>query len=541
MRESRPVMIVGAGPTGMTAAMELSRFGIPVRLVDRYKVPPDTSRALGVQSRTLELFFQRGLSEEMVRLGNRGFSTTIYGKGKALGSIDLEHLDSRFNFILLLAQSETERIFRAQLARQGVAIERETEMIAFSQAEQQGETSGVQVTLHKPDGSLEEVESSYLIDAEGAHSTVRHTLGLQFKGKPLPDTYALADLHLEGEIPEDQLSIFLSENGLLAVFPMGGHRFRIIATEKEEVASDAPEPDIPYMQTKWVQEAHIPVRLYDLKWSSRYRINSRRLEQLQQQRIFFGGDAAHVHSPAGGQGMNTGIQDMINLGWKLALVHKRIAKPELLHTYQAERLPIISTVVSTTERATDIVESDSPLVHTLIAHALPMALSLEAIQKKGAGTVSELQLNYRNSSLTIKSGASGALKAGDRVPDLRVGGHTLGDTLLSLLDPNRFTLYCLGDEAGTASLRPWADDWSVQSIAPPADATDAQIFMHPSVTVFGSSSVLMAIYSGCLQQATPRRCKNGALTGLRKTSSAHGAYVSLASRILFRSFARECN
>ena len=183
MPETNPVLIVGAGPTGMTAAMELSRLGIPVRIVDRIAEFSNTSRALAVQARTLELFEQRGLAAEMLRIGNQGQATTIYGDGKQLGKLDLSLIDSRFNYILLIAQSETERLLREQLARQSVVIERSTELIAFSQSESSKPgADAVTAVLRKEDGSLEVVQAAYLISAEGAHSTVRHTLDLDFKG-----------------------------------------------------------------------------------------------------------------------------------------------------------------------------------------------------------------------------------------------------------------------------------------------------------------------------------------------------------------------
>ncbi len=493
MHEKRPVMIVGAGPTGLTAAMELSRFKIPVRLVDRYKEPSNTSRALAVQSRTLELFFQRGLTDEMLRLGNKGLFTTIYGNGKKLGSVDLKYIDSRFNYVLLLAQSETERILREQLARQGVNVERETEMVAFSQDEGRG-AGGVRVALRKADGSLEEVEAAYLIDSEGAHSTVRHTLNVPFKGKSLQHSYALADLHLEGDVPENQLSVFLSENGLLAAFPMGNHRFRVIATEKDEVALDAPDPDLAYMHELFRRGSHIPVRFYDMVWSSRFRINSRMIGCLKAQRIFFGGDSAHVHSPAGGQGMNTGIQDMINLGWKLALVYKGVAKPKLLDTYDPERMPIIRSLVSTTETATDLFNADSSFVQNLMTHALPIALSFQAVQKKGAGIVSELRGNYRDSPLTVPHDGSGGLRSGDRAPDIRVGGHGSGDTLLSLLDPSRFTLFMVEDAPNLDELPQWAEGWNVKRISAPSELEDANTFR----AALGSSRWLLVRPDGYL-------------------------------------------
>ncbi len=471
MQETRPVLVAGAGPTGMTAAMELARFGVPVRIIDKYKEPSNTSRALAVQSRTLEFFAQRGLSEEMVRLGNKGEATTLYADGKALGRVDFGAIPSRFNYILLLAQSETERILREHLHRRGVSIECETELIAFAQPE----SSGVRAIVRKPNGSLEEIDAAYLIAAEGAHSVVRHTLNLPFKGKSLEHSYALADLYVDGALPESELSIFLGKTGLLAVFAMGSKRFRVIATEQQEAGRDAPDPDLPYMQQLYDRGAHIPARFRDLVWSSRFRINSRMLDRLQEKNVFFGGDSAHIHSPAGGQGMNTGIGDMVNLAWKLALLYRGEAKRDLLETYQAERLPVIQRIVSTTETATDAFNTDHPALLSLIRHALPIALHFEAARTKGAGLVSELEANYRKSKLSLGRAHGGSLQPGDRIEDLRVMTETRGPAfLLDLLEPSRFTLLVSGKDDGDLlnAVSPWSRRVTVRKIAPAGESSD---------------------------------------------------------------------
>lgn len=443
MKQSLPVLVAGAGPTGMTAAMELSRMGVPVRIIDKAAKFSDSSRALAVQARTLELFQQRGLTAEMLRIGNRALGTSIYGRGKLLASLDLTLIPSPYNCILLIAQSETERLLREHLARQGVAIEKQAELIAVAQSE--SADAPVTAVLRKSGGSLEEVRAAYLIAAEGAHSSVRHTLGLEFGGKPLPHAYALADVHMEGGLAEDQLSIFLAEEGLLAAFPMGHGRFRIIATEQQP-AGDAPDPSLEEMQRLYNGGSAIPARLHDMVWSSRFRINSRMLHRLRVGRIFFGGDSAHVHSPAGGQGMNTGIQDMINLGWKLALVHQGRAAPELLDTYEQERLPVIRGIVSRTEGATDIFDSESRWTQMLLSHAIPLLLGSDTVQRAGASKLSQVEANYRKSPLSEGRGGK-AVEAGDRVPPLTVStpddAPEAAVSILDLLDPSRFTLLTL--------------------------------------------------------------------------------------------------
>lgn len=509
MSETKPVLIVGAGPTGMTAALELSRFGVPVRIVDKLLEPSTTSRALAVQARTLELFEQRGLIQEMLQIGNPATAATIYGNGKCLGKVHLGEIKSRYNYILLISQGETERILREQLARQGISIERGTEMINFSQLESSSESGlndGVKAVLRNSVGSLEELEAAYLISAEGSHSTVRRTLNLEFQGKSHKQSYTLADLHLDGDIPDDELSIFTAAHGFLGVFPMGNRHFRFIATDPEKHEKTDDEPTLEELQAIYDEDSHIPARLRDMTWSSRFRINSRMLHTLRERRIFFGGDAAHVHSPAGGQGMNTGIQDMIDLIWKLAMVWQGKATPELLNTYEEERLSIIRTVVSKTEAATDALNSDSPIVHQLIAHIAPVLLNTHFVQQLSTGLISEVAANYRASPLSQTYHARGDLQAGDRVPDRDVLVWNLdsaGDTqprkahLYEILDPSRFTLLVAGGESTSdlpptwkEQLSPWDGFLKLQRIAPAPNQPEAKVQFDRS---FGSGQSLVLV------------------------------------------------
>ena len=492
MSETRPILIVGAGPVGMTAAMELSRFGIPVRLVDKLPAPATTSRAIAVHARTLELMTPRGPGREMVQAGNRAVAVTLYGDGKHLGRIDLALIRSRYNFVLLLSQAETERLLREQLARQGVAVERGTEMIAFAQLEPNphaGQRGGVRAVLRNDRGVLEEVEAAYVVCTEGAHSTVRHTVGLPFDGRSLSESYVLADLHVDGDLPDDELTIFTTAHGFLAAFPLGNRRFRLIITDPEKHGRDAPEPTLAEVQRLYDADTHVPARLHDVVWSSRFWINSRMIRTLRAGNIFFGGDSAHVHSPAGGQGMNTGIQDMVNLGWKLALVWQGKAAPELLDTYEQDRLPVIHDVVTRTETATDVINSRNALVHGLVTHLAPVFLGRQFVQGVGTGVISEVAAHYRASPLSHTEQAHGKLRAGDRVPDVEVlaeaddgDGTRQASSLHACFDPSRFTLLVAngGNVAGLReSLRPWeglVDTRRIASADPDAAGSFSDLF-----------------------------------------------------------------
>ena len=452
LSEIKPVLIVGAGPTGMTAAMELARLGVPVRLIDKKAVPDTTSRAIGIQARTLELFEQRGLTDEMLRLGNRSLAASIYGDGKRVLRLDYRHVDSRYDYILFLSQAETERVLREQLARENITVERPVEMIALARKESgshPGTSGGVTATLRHADGTLEEVEAAYLISAEGAHSTVRSSLGLEFSGKSLSEDYALGDLHVEGDLPATDLHIFSSKYGFMGMFPMGGGHFRLIASNPLSKPSKDTEPSLEELQKMYDMRSHIPVKFHELTWSSWFRINSRMIDHLQQGRIFLGGDSAHIHSPAAAQGMNSGIQDMINLGWKLAFVMQGTASPKLLGTYSEDRIPVIRNVLAKTEGLTEVIGAENPVFRTLFEHVAPMVVGTDFVQENSASRMSQVALNYRMSTLSETHGHHGRLRAGDRVPDmtLRVmnpeGSAEQAPRearLFSLLNPSRFTL-----------------------------------------------------------------------------------------------------
>jgi 2-polyprenyl-6-methoxyphenol hydroxylase-like FAD-dependent oxidoreductase len=448
------VLIVGAGPTGLTAAVELSRLGVDVRIVDRSPQRSLTSRALGIQARTVELLRVRGVGDELVRLGNPARATTLYSGGDKLASIELHRMPSEFNYLLLLAQSDTERLLTEQLNRQGVKVERGVELTALTR-----HRDTVSAVLRSGDGTEETVDASYLIAADGSHSVIRKTLGLPFVGRSLTHDYVLGDLHLAGDAPQDQLSIFLAHNGFLAVFPMGDGRFRFMATDPDGITGETGDPTLDDIQRLYDRTAHLPAQLYNLNWSSRFRINSRHMSTLREGRVFFGGDSAHVHSPAGGQGMNAGIQDMINLSWKLAMVINGQARDELLDTYQSDRLPVIRQLVQMTERATRAFNSTNPLVHAAVTRLAPIVLARSRVQEKAAPRLGQIAASYRKCPIAKGGGRIGSLHAGDRMPDLRVDAYRLYD----LLDLSTLTLVVTGSTVPEAYL-PWRDAIALRQV-----------------------------------------------------------------------------
>ena len=436
-----PVLIAGAGPTGLTAALELSRLGVEVRIVDRAAEPAPQSRALAVQARTLELLRVRGVAQAMVPLGNRARGAALHAAARKIAELDFDRMPSEFNYILMLPQSETERILTEQLERQGVKVERGVEVTAVRDS-----GPDAMVTMRMPGGTTESVRASYVIAADGPHSALRKAIGLDFPGRTLPHDYLLADLRVDGDLAQDQLSIFLARNGFVAVFPMGGGRFRLMATDPDGIVGGEDNPAVGQIQQLVARTVHIPMRLHSMNWSSRFRINSRHMRSLRAGRVFFGGDAAHVHSPAGGQGMNLGIQDMINLSWKLAMVLDGRAKPELLETYSSERLPVIRKLIGFTEIGTRVFNSTNPIVHEARIRIAPRALARDRIQNVAASMLGQLSAGYRGGVLSEGAGDGFGLRAGDRVPDK--GG------LYDELDLNALTLFT-DDDRIAAVVRRW--------------------------------------------------------------------------------------
>jgi 2-polyprenyl-6-methoxyphenol hydroxylase-like FAD-dependent oxidoreductase len=421
------VLIAGGGPTGITAALELRRFGIPVRIIDEKEGPDCTSRAVGIQARTLEELELRGLARELVRLGQRATGGQIYGEGKLLVHVDFTRIPSAYNYLLFLSQNDTDRILREALEAEGAAVEWGVKMIAFGQ-----DLFGITATLEHSDGSIEEIRPAYVIDAEGAHSIIRSTLGLEFKGKTLDESFVLGDVHLTGNLSNSNFHIFSSEKGFLGLFPMGGSHYRLVAgnpnavtpiaahpidgnpAESNPTQAAAPlaeppvgdlhaAPTLEELQAIYDQRSHIPARLHQLTWSSLFHINSRMVKTLRVGRIFLAGDAAHIHS----------------LGWKLALVMQGAAPESLLDTYEQDRLPVMHSIVFRTEALTDIIGGHS-ILRNFFIHVAPLFANADFVQDNATANISQIALNYRNSPLSEDIFGDGNLVAGDRMPDLEI-------------------------------------------------------------------------------------------------------------------------
>ena len=325
------VLISGAGPVGLTMANELVRHGISVRIVDKSAERTDKSKALVLWSRTLELFDHAGYVAPFLAAGQQAHGAQMSNGKDVIARISLDDIDSPYPYALMIPQSDTERVLEEQLAKRGVKVERTVALESFSDQGNQ-----VEAVLRKASGESETLAADWLIGCDGAHSTVRHGLGFTFDGTTQPSDWYLADGHISGLEPQDRLHIFWHKDGILAFFPITEGRWRVIA-DLGPAQGDAhcPDPTLQEVQALITLRGKDGIVIKDAYWLAAFRINERKVAEYGSGRAFLAGDAAHIHSPAGGQGMNTGMQDAFNLAWKLALVIGGVCKPALLDSYSS--------------------------------------------------------------------------------------------------------------------------------------------------------------------------------------------------------------
>lgn len=413
------VLICGAGPVGLTLAIELARFGVPVRIVDKAATRSDKSKAVVVWCRSLELFARAGLADTLIAAGNKVPHGGIFDGTETIAQLDFAELETPYPFALIIPQTATERILEEHLATLGITVERQTEMIAFNATD-----AGVAATLRSADGGERQVAASWLVGCDGAHSTVRHALGLSFQGATQMSDWALADLRLDGPIGEDRILIYWHADGILALFPMGGRRFRIVAdlgpAQQEGRRAD---PTLAEVEALIAARGPQGITGSDPIWLTCFRINERKVAHYGEGRVFLAGDAAHVHSPAGGQGMNTGMQDAFNLAWKLALVHAGSAGPHLLGSYSTERSAVGDQVLANATRLTDVALLRNPLAQAVRNGVVRFVLGLSQVRRQAERQLGELDIAYVHSplSVTVVPPAEGLARAGERLFPARPG------------------------------------------------------------------------------------------------------------------------
>jgi 2-polyprenyl-6-methoxyphenol hydroxylase-like FAD-dependent oxidoreductase len=411
------VLVVGAGPTGLVLAAQLCAYGVRFRLVDRQADRVHESRALAVQPRTLEVLAGLGVSDELVAAGNAAVHLRLH-LGATVVPVALSATgvgDTPYPFLLFLSQAETERILAAHLDRHGVRVEREVRLVAL---DQDGERATCR--LRHGDGREETVRARYVAGCDGARSTVREQAGIPFEGAPYPQTFVLGDLEADGLEP-GAAHAYPTDSGILFFFPLGQPAsWRMLAIRPPGRYG---EVTLDELQAIVDSQAADPPRLRDPVWMTDFRLYLRGAARYRSGRVFLAGDAAHIHSPAGGQGMNTGIQDSVNLGWKLGLVLRGQGREALLDTYEAERAPVGHAVLRLTDRLFRLATTGNRAVRTartrLLPVLAPVVLRSGTVRAAALRTVSQLGIGYRDSPASTEGDRAWRRgpRAGDRLPD----------------------------------------------------------------------------------------------------------------------------
>ena len=439
------VLISGAGPVGMTMAIALKRRGVAVRIVDKAAQRTDKSKALVLWPRTLELLDIQGGVERFIAAGSPALGARIVADGKQLVHVSLETARSAYRYALMIPQSETERLLEERLESLGLRVERGTTLASFSD-----DGAGVDAVLTHADGRSERVRADWLVGCDGAHSTVRHGLpGARFDGDTLPSEWVLADVEIAGELLRDEITICWTHDGVMVFFPIAGARFRVIADMglTADAGVDALPPALEQIQSLVDRRGPPGLRVHDPVWLSRFRINERKVRDYQHGRVFLAGDAAHVHSPAGGQGMNTGMQDAMNLAWKLALVWHGHAAPALLDSYSPERSAIGEQVLRNAGIMTKVALTANPILRQLRSLAAGALGHLPMLQQRLVDQLTEVDLSYPDSPLTSSPrGASHHPAGGKRAPDVPLAAGQF-ERLHAVLATGRFALLAVGGAA----------------------------------------------------------------------------------------------
>jgi len=427
-----PVLIVGAGPTGLVLALWLTKLGIPVRIIDKIDRPGTTSRAVALTARTLEFYQQIGLADTIIAAGRKVPGGNFWTGGKRSAHLFLDKLGegkTPYAFLLIYPQDEHERLLTDRLASLGVHVERPTELVAIAEHDR-----GIRATLKKSDGSEEVCDATYIAGCDGAHSTIRESLTIGFPGGTYSALFYVADVQARGPAVNGEINLELDSADFLALFPLkkDGH-VRLIGSIRIDPAN--PKKEFGFADVGQRVIEHLQLQIDNVNWFSTYHVHHRVAARFRSGRAFLLGDAAHIHSPVGGQGMNTGIGDAVNLAWKLAAVLKGNAPDNVLDTYEVERIAFAKKLVATTDRVFTFVTKGSDLanfVRTKIAPVIfPTLVSLPVARSFLFRTLSQTSINYRRSALS--EGAVDKIHGGDRLPWVKPSdGHDNYESLKSL-------------------------------------------------------------------------------------------------------------
>jgi 2-polyprenyl-6-methoxyphenol hydroxylase-like FAD-dependent oxidoreductase len=372
----------------------LRRRGISTRLVEQKGERDPHSRALGLHARTLEIFDLIGIGRRFVERGRPVAEGVFHVGGGTAARLSFAGLDSPHPYILMLSQEHTEELLEGHLASVGGAVERQVTLERLA-----GDENAVVATLRRADGTTETLRAQYVVGCDGAHSTVRAATGQRFRGATYPEGFILADLRADPPWPNDSVELYLTPDGIFAIFPLDGERVRVIASEETPRDEDL---SLDEVQALLETRLGVGVRLYDPIWLARFRVHRRIVDHFRIGRLFLAGDAAHIHSPAGAQGMNTGLQDAWNLGWKLAAVLRGEAPEPLLGTYEVERLPVARAVLQATNFLTQLGTLRAPPILQRVRAAV-LNVVPPLVEGKIARGMAELDVSYPRSPLSDRS------------------------------------------------------------------------------------------------------------------------------------------
>ncbi len=447
------VLIVGAGPTGLALALWLIRQGVTVRLIDKTARPGTTSRALDVQARTLELYRQLGLADAVVARGHVTPAIGLWVKGKCAARLSFADLGEGLTphpFLHSFPQDEHEALLIARLEELGGSVERCVELCDFDET-----SDGITARLMHADGTAEICGASFIAGCDGANSRVRQRIEAGFPGETCRQMFYIADVEASGPTINGELNVDLDEADFLGVFPLaraGGAR--IYGTVRDDRADRGDTLRFADVGDRAI--AHLKVDIHQVNWFSTYQIHHRVAGRFRRGRAFLLGDAAHIHSPTGGQGMNTGIGDAINLAWKLAAVLKAEAPDSLLDSFEAERLPFARRLVATTDKLFGFATSTGALADLLRTRIAPFVLG-HVTRIKGFRVfvfrlISQITLDYRASPLS--QGRAGKVHGGDRLPWVPGPAFTIdGADNFAPLSQIAWQVHVYG--AATAQLQDW--------------------------------------------------------------------------------------
>ena len=417
------VLVVGAGPTGLTLAIQLISRGVRTRVIDQDPGLPKLSRAIGIQPRTMETLDMMGVADRLLDIGHRGLRTSVYVGGRRRVGIDMTYADSEYAFVLHLPQNRTEEVLRSRLAESGGKVEPGIELLGFVQ-----DADMVTATLCDAEGREEEVTASFLVGCDGSHSKVRRVLNVPFEGQPYPFDWLLADTQLDGVGRNDEVHVYWGRGGQpLGLIPIDGRLWRVSAPMPADRGGAPPTLE----EIQGLVDARGPggIVVHDAETLTCFRCQIRSADTYRCDRVFLAGDAVHIHAPTGAQGMNLGINDAANLGWKLAEVVAGRAPGALLDTYGAERRPAAQQVMAFTDNMVRFVLETSPVKRALRRVMMPL-LRMPRTQRRMANRMAQLAIAYPDSPITRPGRVRGLPEPGARMPNIRLhDGRTINEAL----------------------------------------------------------------------------------------------------------------